>query len=254
MKKGYPGDKAGPYKKCVGEEIDGYCRGLPQGAGCDYSYKCDIGLTCSSNNVCIPGGEEGQYCERDRNECKSYLFCFNNVCTRYGSLANGQSTTSFNNYICQSNYLSNKVCSPGPKLQGPIFVHAGELPCYYSPNWYMESACGYHKDGKAVCYPGAGDFEAEWKILLNYLSKKPACRAYGIEFGLCDYGEVQHGREYLRAAIAHWRMVTFVDIQGLPECLKVHVNAEYFDLLKRYSGATSLSAIIGLLIAVLLFI
>eukprot|EP00831_Metopus_contortus_P038047 TRINITY_DN2995_c0_g1_i2.p2 TRINITY_DN2995_c0_g1~~TRINITY_DN2995_c0_g1_i2.p2 ORF type:complete len:154 (-),score=23.12 TRINITY_DN2995_c0_g1_i2:110-571(-) len=129
--------------------------------------------------------------------------------------------------------------------------------CVYSNGEESRAVCGYHKEGKAICKPGDGDILMvnEWKEMLIYLDKKPKCNPYLIsDLGQCDYAEIQEGDEYLRGRIAYSILHFYNVIQGVPECVQNYVHKDYWRLVKRYNGASSLTAGFALLLGLLLLL
>ena len=96
--------------------------------------------------------------------CKSHLACFDGYCTNYGSLPNGKRIGQNGVDLCQSHYVNNNgVCEDGPTLIGDVFVNSTDTICHYSNGDEYSAVCGYHRDGKAICKPGAATLLDEWK-------------------------------------------------------------------------------------------
>eukprot|EP00826_Nyctotherus_ovalis_P032655 TRINITY_DN262_c0_g1_i3.p1 TRINITY_DN262_c0_g1~~TRINITY_DN262_c0_g1_i3.p1 ORF type:complete len:208 (+),score=13.78 TRINITY_DN262_c0_g1_i3:877-1500(+) len=205
-------------------------------------------------NKCVPAAKEGEFCDKDHNLCKSYLYCREGACIKYGSLKDGVNPGVNNPDLCQSHYIYKGVCSKAPRLEGPIFVNSTKEVCKYSNGEHRYAECGFHKDGKAICKPGDEDLAPEWYIVLSYLDKKPECSSYLSYLSMCDYGEKLFGKEYLMAAISYWRSDNYVLVQEQAECMKNHTHPQYYEIIKRFNGAVSVSAVLGLLITLLILI
>jgi len=249
----YPGARLRGPNSCLGKPVGEYCRGKNIDEPCTFHYECDVGLMCGQEKKCAKASEEGQYCD-EHSVCKSYLYCREDRCIKYGSIKNHVNPGRNNPDLCESRYIYRGVCAPAPKLDGLIFVDHAEDVCDYDNGDAQPAKCGFHKNGKAICKPGEADVVSDWKNLLNYLNKKPECNPALSHLSMCDYAEHQLGREYLRAAIAYWKLHNFVEIQENAECAKPFTHPAYFDLVRRYGSATSVSALLGLLIATLLFL
>jgi hypothetical protein len=246
-----PGERIFDDRECLGTIVNGFCRGLGENQSCANHTQCDIGLICVSGS-CIPAKDEGQACSSSNLLCKSYLTCVNGVCQKYGTIPNGQASTSGD--LCQSGYVRNGVCTKGQKLLGKIYVNDNQDRCYYDDGTQLYADCHYQKDGKALCPLGMGDLEGEWKTMLNYLHKNPECNPKVSPYSTCDYAETQVGREYLKAFIAYWKVKRFGDVEDLVDCMKKHSFPAYFRALERLNGAASISVLFGLLLTTLLFI
>lgn len=240
--------------KCAGKVVDGYCRGKDANEKCTNVYECDVGLTCNLDGVCAPAAEEGQFCDNEHNLCKSYLYCREGICIKYGSIRDHVNPGVSNPDLCQSHYISKGICAPAPRLDGLIFVETTKDVCDYTDKTYWNAQCGFHKDGKAICKPGAADLAPEWHDVLAFLDKRPECNPYLSHLSMCDYGEAVFGQEYLKAALSYWKVNSYVSIQENAECTRDYTHPEYFNLLKRYNGAVSVSALVGVLIAVVLLV
>eukprot|EP00826_Nyctotherus_ovalis_P032648 TRINITY_DN262_c0_g1_i13.p1 TRINITY_DN262_c0_g1~~TRINITY_DN262_c0_g1_i13.p1 ORF type:complete len:324 (+),score=85.19 TRINITY_DN262_c0_g1_i13:47-1018(+) len=250
----FPGQKIKGPGKCTGKVIDGYCRGKGVDEACTYGYECDVGLTCNMENKCVPAAKEGEFCDKDHNLCKSYLYCREGICIKYGSLRDHVNPGVNDPDLCQSHHIFKGICAPAPRLDGPIFVETTKDVCDYSNKEFHNAECGFHKDGKAICKPGDGDMLSEWHDVLRYLDKQPECSVYLSHLSICDYAEVQFGQEYLRAALSYWKLSHYVIIQENAECTKPYVHSQYFDALSRYNSASSVSALLGLVVALFLLV
>jgi hypothetical protein len=239
---------------CYGKSVDGYCRGKGINEDCNDSFECDVGLMCGMSKKCENAAEEGEYCNNEDRLCKSYLYCQEERCIKYGSVKDHVNPGTNNPDLCESHHIFKGVCSAGPKLDGLIFVEHIEDVCDYDNGEHEPAVCGFHKNGKAICKPGDGDLASDWKDLLSYLNKKPECNPYISHLSMCDYGEKILGREYLKAAIAYWKLHNFVDIQENADCVKDYTNSDYFDIVRRYNSATFVSALFALLITAILFL
>ena len=237
----FPGFRLKGPDSCQGKAVGDYCRGKGIDEECTTSYECDVGLMCGLYKKCVEAGEEGQFCNDNDRLCKSYLFCKEGICIRYGSIKNHVNPGNNNPELCESHYIYKGVCAPAPRLDGPIFVEHVEDVCDYDNGHAEYAKCGFHKDGKAICKPGEADLASDWRNLLEYLKKKPECNPALSYLSMCDYGEYQLGREYLRAAIGYWKLHHFVELQENAECAKPFTWPAYFDLVKRYGSATSVS-------------
>ena len=237
----YPGSRLKGPNSCIGKAIDGYCRGKGLDEACTTHYECDVGLMCGADKRCDRASEEGQYCNNEDILCNSYLYCREGRCIRYGSVKNHNNPGVNNPNLCESRYLYRGVCAPAPRLDGKIFVDSVEDICDYDNGHAEPAKCGFHKDAKAICRPGEADLVSEWRNVLDYLNKKPKCNPALSYLAMCDYGEHQFGREYLKAAIDYWKLNLFVEIQENAECAKPFTHPDYFDLLKRYGSDTSVS-------------
>lgn len=248
----YPGEKQKNYTTCVGTFIDGYCRGRALGEQCSATRECDLGLYCASG-ACAEGNDRGSYCT-DNQECKSYLVCHGNICVYYGSIRNGYMAIGHYPELCESGYMVDRTCMDGPKLVGKILVDDRETVCQYSNGETKPALCGHHTGGKAICLPGAGDVLPEWRIIVAYTRMHPQCISYQRRYSICDYGEKEFGKAYYRAVIAFFRK-TYMDlIQSSPECLENNLVPDYYEALRKYNGATSISVLFGLAIAILVLI
>eukprot|EP00826_Nyctotherus_ovalis_P048440 TRINITY_DN570_c0_g2_i1.p1 TRINITY_DN570_c0_g2~~TRINITY_DN570_c0_g2_i1.p1 ORF type:complete len:212 (+),score=47.87 TRINITY_DN570_c0_g2_i1:518-1153(+) len=187
--------------KCAGKVVDGYCRGIGVNEKCTHGYECDVGLVCSIDNVCVSAAEEGQFCDNEHNLCKSYLYCKEGVCIKYGSIRDHVNPGASNSDLCQSHYIKNGICAPAPRLDGLVFVETTKDVCDYSDKTFFNAQCGFHKDGKAICKPGAADLAQEWQDVLQYLDKRPECNPSVSYLSICDYGEAVFGQEYILSLI-----------------------------------------------------
>lgn len=247
----YPGEKAKNYRTCIGPTINGYCRGKPVGEQCYHNQECDIGLYCSG--VCSVTKKLGESCLWSYH-CASYLLCHNEICVDLGSIKNGEQGLADHPELCESKYMVNGFCAEGPKLLGRILVDDNEVMCQYSNGEIRPASCTHHSDGKAVCMPGEGDTKAEWEIILSYMKMQPQCSYHANTYGICDYGEKEFGKAYHRAVIALFRTDYMHKIQSPPECLKNDLVPDYYESLQKYNGATYISVLAGLIIAILLLI
>lgn len=249
-----PGDKITSTGKCHGTARGGYCRGKNIGEACEYQFDCDVGLTCGIQKTCVKAAEAGQYCNDEDMMCKSYLYCRENICIKYGSVKDNFNPGKNDPDLCESHHLHRGVCAVAPKLDGKIFVEHTEDICDYTNGDHEPAQCGFHKNGKAICKPGDGDLVSEWKDVLKFLERKPECNSYISHLSICDYAEVQVGRDYVKAAVGYWRLHNFVELQENADCVKPYTNPKYFDLLAKYNSATTLSVFFGLLLTILLLI
>ena len=249
------GQRCGSKDICDGKVVDGYCRGKEIGEKCLGHSDCDLDLICKpGEEKCSPAADLGQDCSSDY-PCKSYLYCRDSTCIEYGSIKNGVNPGPDNPDLCESHYINNqRLCAEGPKLKGDIIVSSPSVRCYYSNGDETAAECGYHKDGKAICKPGAADLLSEWKNLLAYLKLKPKCNPIGSNLGLCDYGEKVGEQEYLQARIAYAHLHYYGKVKDNPECVQKYQYQEYFEALKRYNGDIRVSALLSLLITIIIFI
>jgi len=96
--------------------------------------------------------------------CNSYLYCQEGACIRYGTVADGHPAGRGGADLCKSRYMNDHgVCDTAPKLRGPIYVDSPENLCVYDNKEENRAVCGYHKDGKAICKPGAADLNPLWQ-------------------------------------------------------------------------------------------
>eukprot|EP00831_Metopus_contortus_P046990 TRINITY_DN377_c0_g1_i4.p1 TRINITY_DN377_c0_g1~~TRINITY_DN377_c0_g1_i4.p1 ORF type:complete len:348 (-),score=39.09 TRINITY_DN377_c0_g1_i4:32-1075(-) len=253
----YPGMKCSNPSLCLGTGVvNGICRGKALNTACESHLECDVGLACDGFGVCSPAREEGEFCDNEHQLCQSYLHCREGICIKYGSIANHHNPGEQNVDLCSTHYINKRgQCDDGPTLLGKIFVDNTLNKCAYSNGEEKNAVCGYHKDGKAICKPGAGDtmMVNEWKELLLYLDKKPKCNPYLLaDLGQCDYAEIQEGDEYLRGRIAYSLLHYYNVIQEVPECVQNYIHKDYWELLKRYNGASSLSVGLALFLGLLL--
>jgi len=166
----FPGMKVGSGDTCQGTVVNGFCRGKPANEKCDHHIDCDVGLRCGTSLVCENAGEEGSYCDDDYLLCQSYLNCKENLCTKYGSISDDHPVGKSGVDMCRSHYIdAHRVCRPGPNLLGDIYVESNEKKCLYSNGDEEQAACGFHKDGKAICKPGAGNLAGTWNDVSVFL-------------------------------------------------------------------------------------
>ena len=232
---------------------NGFCRGKKAGEVCDHHLDCDIGLRCGLSMKCEEAALEGEHCDDEYLLCQSYLYCKENQCIKFGSITNGHPPGKFDSDLCESHYLnSHGVCEEGPTLIGDIFVDSREHKCVYSNEVENYAVCGYHADGKAICKPGEATLLPEWKELLAYLAAQPRCHSYISHLSQCDIAESFVGeRAYVRGRIAYAHLHYYTQLQKTPGCVQRFSHPEYFELMKRYNGATTISAFLAALIAVL---
>jgi len=161
----FPGQKVSRADLCLGSKvIDGFCRGKPNGEKCEHHIECDIGLRCGLELMCEPAGEEYGRCDKDYILSNSYLYCQEGACIRYGTVADGHPAGRGGADLCKSRYMNDHgVCDTAPKLRGPIYVDSPENLCVYDNKEENRAVCGYHKDGKAICKPGAADLNPLWQ-------------------------------------------------------------------------------------------
>lgn len=68
----------------------------------------------------------------------------------------------------------------------------------------------------------------------------------------CDYAvNTMDERLYYRGRMAYYHLHHFSQIQKVPDCLQKFVYSDYFDLLGKYNDASTLSALLAALVAVL---
>jgi hypothetical protein len=156
--------KSSREDQCYGHKlVGGFCRGKTLGEPCDNHFDCDVGLRCGLDRLCDPASEEGQRCDSEYLLCQSYLTCREGECIHYGSLADGTPLGRGTVDLCKSRYANaHDVCEAGPTLRGPIFVDNTDALCVYSNGDEPRAVCGFHKDGKAICKPGAATLLNEW--------------------------------------------------------------------------------------------
>lgn len=164
-----PGQKCNVPANCMGTLRDGYCRGKAAGEKCTQHIECDVGLRCGLDLVCETAAVEGERCDEEHLRCHSYLYCRENVCTRYGSMADDSHPGKGGEDLCVSHHVDKSgVCRPGPKLLGPTIVDTNEHKCVYDNGEEDYAVCGYHAEGKAICKPGDGELMEDWRAVLFY--------------------------------------------------------------------------------------
>lgn len=251
----YPGSKATNASLCHGTIRDGYCRGKGLKEKCDTHMDCDVGLRCGMYKECEEASKEGEWCDEKENLCKTYLTCKEGHCVRYGTVSNNESPgIKQDPDLCKSHHIFKGVCAEAPKLDGKIFVDKIEDICDYTNGEKSPAQCGYHRDAKAICKPGDADLATEWQELLDFLSAKPECNTFLGYFSICDYAEKQVGRKYLKAGINYYLLHQYVSVQENAECMKRYNFPAYFDLVKQYNGAATVSAVLGIFVTVLLLL
>lgn len=169
----HPGQRVKDPKLCLGKDVvDGFCRGKRKDDPCETHFECDVGLYCGNEMKCTEGIEETGHCDVDYHLCQSYLYCLEGTCVRYGSVLNGHNPGRGGEDLCETRYVNSRgQCDYGPKLKGQIFVDHRDSICAYTNDEEHPAVCGYHKDGKAICRPGAGDelMEKEWKDVNHFI-------------------------------------------------------------------------------------
>ena len=203
------------------------------------------------HKTCEGASSEKEFCDNEENLCRSYLYCREDICIKYGSLENHINPGTNNVDLCRSHHMSKGVCAPAPKLEGNIFVDNSDHICHYSNGEFNKAECAFHKDGKAICKPGDLDMETEWYDLLDYLNMEPDCNPYLSHLSMCDYAEEKVGRRYLKAAIDYYKLHYFIYTQENADCVKRYNHPEYFNYIQRYDGATAVSTLLGLLITII---
>lgn len=170
-----PGQKCNDAALCQGTVRDGYCRGKALGDKCEQHIECDVGLRCGQDLVCENAGVDGSDCDDLHRRCSSYLYCQENVCTKYGSIADDSPAGKGGEDLCASKHVDKHgVCKPGPKLLGPIFVDTNEHKCVYDNGDEDYAVCGFHAEGKAICKPGDGELMSDWQaVSLSFRSPYP---------------------------------------------------------------------------------
>ena len=160
----FPGQKCGRPDLCLGKQIiNGICRGKELGEKCEHHVECDVGLRCGLDLQCDPAEEEGGHCDGNYLLCQNYLYCQEGSCIKYGSIPEGYPAGKGGADLCVTRFVNNHgVCDTPPKLNGPIFVDSTDNYCVYSNGDQNRAVCGYHKDGKAICKPGAADLQGYW--------------------------------------------------------------------------------------------
>eukprot|EP00826_Nyctotherus_ovalis_P062449 TRINITY_DN9032_c0_g1_i13.p1 TRINITY_DN9032_c0_g1~~TRINITY_DN9032_c0_g1_i13.p1 ORF type:complete len:221 (-),score=39.56 TRINITY_DN9032_c0_g1_i13:20-682(-) len=175
---------------------------------------------CGEAEHCVRAADVGEFCSND-HLCKSYLYCRKGSCVEYGKVKNGMNPGDSNPALCESHYISKQgLCAEGPKLNNDILVDSPLTVCHYSNGQETSAKCAFHKDGKAICKPEAGDLVSEWQNLLDYLKLKPKCNPIISALGQCDYGEKVGEQQYLLARIAYTRLNHYEDVLGNLDCVQ----------------------------------
>ena len=119
----YPGSRCTADSDCLSGKCTDtrVCERKSQGEVCEKSENCNLGLSCMKNGteetlVCLPQLGQNSTCQTDF-DCQNAYGCFNNTCTSYFSLAEGQSSTNLN--MCQSGYQLEGVCRSLNLVGGP---------------------------------------------------------------------------------------------------------------------------------------
>ena len=186
----YPGDPCTVGDQCLsGTCTNEVCQGVPQGATCNSSEQCNVGLFCSSTNfafTCQPliaMYESGCGSDFDCINTCGCRFNFNGppgMCYPYYSLALGSSVPCPKSGI--SNLCQTGTCyNPGTGgFLGTCTTSAVSMlplgtPCTYNgqctgnntngQTFYGTCTCGYNPTGSSYCTPFYGDHPG-----INYLN------------------------------------------------------------------------------------
>eukprot|EP00829_Urostomides_striatus_P001967 TRINITY_DN1212_c0_g1_i3.p1 TRINITY_DN1212_c0_g1~~TRINITY_DN1212_c0_g1_i3.p1 ORF type:complete len:755 (+),score=195.01 TRINITY_DN1212_c0_g1_i3:48-2267(+) len=216
---------------------NGYCVGRKYGETCatNGDADCDVDLYCGERKYCERAKLEGEFCNR-REKCASYLLCafedgVDSKCRPYAYHKNGDSVgPGEEEEICEERYYNKDfVCEHGPFLVSPNLKDKPGEKCVYSHGEDDKSRCFYHFQGYAICRKGSGDQLAEWKLVLDYLKRRPKCHVSFL-MAQCDKGREVMPNDESWAEV--WRAIGKLDwedqIEGLLDCMKQYVHPNLF--------------------------
>lgn len=193
----YPGMQCEKDEECVNKVCDQTsktCKVINEGEECTMVEECAYGKTCRANDegkkVCMSPAKDQEKCTVD-TDCDIEHGCFNNKCTHYYTLADGQyigTSTPISNILslCQSGYSDeNGICQTLTQKQEKTICNDA-TPCQYQ---YGEETvtlpenclCGYNRDGLSYCKLGSGD-----DTYMKYIEK---LKKYYFISGKCHLAE-----------------------------------------------------------------
>ena len=231
----YPGDIYNDGDDCKGYPMSGFCRGKYLGEECNSTIECDVDLRCGIKGICEWAGDEGNYCDKIFL-CKSYLTCEDNGCVKYGSIPNTYKPSKLDYNKCEHHFIEKGKCDYSITYTGTDIYVDKNTKCTYNNTVQTNSQCSFHKDGKAICVPGAEVNKTAWNDLLIYLDSKPRCNPLTY-MAQCDFGRYAGTTKYLRGRIAYTNITYFAEVQENADCVKEYNMREYFMFLKELKKA-----------------
>ena len=155
--------------KCIGQSDGGDCTSP---SSCNYGKTCRRNLeTSDSGRKCLDPLKEGERCELD-TDCVLECGCMKNICTKYFSLDNNESTggTDYNSdfNFCKSGYVNEVGICMNISLKNDITECDDSSPCIYdyidettkekkNITIHSNCLCGYNPFGKKYCLLGSGN-------------------------------------------------------------------------------------------------
>ena len=258
-----PGYKFNDVKDCMTGEANGtYCAGKKLSETCS-GENCGAGLYCK-NHKCVTGGNLGDPCNGNDQNCQAYLMCYENKCQELGSQKAGTKLkNTIDENICETRWInSSDYCTHGPNRTGSMQVNLTDKCEYeiygkpYTESTYIKPTCGRTSNKFGICKPGASQQEGLFKTYRDYLKLKPACPAYS-SMALCDQG-IEVGKEAYEAAVkAYYQIIAFpFTSSNTPTCVQKWQLPQYWSVLKQSttSDAQLHSPLILMLISLFAFI
>ncbi len=232
-----PGDAADRDEWCYSgkRDSDGYCKGKLANDNCTTDYQCDVGLYCNQTALkCLSAGSEGDSCLYSQT-CKSYLTCYNSVCTAYGSLAIGTIVGgSGTAKLCSTRYMNSatRACEHGPTLASAMYQNTSTYMCNYTygtKTLQDYPRCGYVANGSLLCPPMEGDLESYWAAMVNFTKLKPDCHVKH-QYGFCAHAKKLGCYQYTLAVHALYQMdaSTYIMVQNVPSCVMNWASTDYW--------------------------